>query len=68
MTKFVTDSGKLQRLDQLLVELKANGHRVLIYFQMTKMMDLHGGIFDLSTIQVCAIRWVFKNWGSTGYG
>jgi DNA helicase INO80 len=40
MAKFVTESGKLSRLDQLLGELKVNDHRVLIYFQMTKMMDL----------------------------
>jgi DNA helicase INO80 len=40
MARFVTDSGKLAKLDQLLAELKANDHRVLIYFQMTKMMDL----------------------------
>ncbi|ANB11951.1 chromatin-remodeling ATPase INO80 [Sugiyamaella lignohabitans] len=40
MAKFVYESGKLLKLDQLLTELKANDHRVLIYFQMTKMMDL----------------------------
>lgn len=40
MARFITDSGKLAKLDQLLAELKANDHRVLIYFQMTKMMDL----------------------------
>ncbi|ODV91452.1 hypothetical protein CANCADRAFT_19857, partial [Tortispora caseinolytica NRRL Y-17796] len=40
MAKFVAESGKLSRLDQLLVELKQNDHRVLIYFQMTKMMDM----------------------------
>ncbi|KAK7202748.1 SNF2 family N-terminal domain-containing protein [Myxozyma melibiosi] len=40
MSKFVTDSGKLLKLDSLLTELKANDHRVLIYFQMTRMMDL----------------------------
>jgi DNA helicase INO80 len=34
------DSGKLQVLDQLLTRLKSEGHRVLIYFQMTKMIDL----------------------------
>ena len=34
------ESGKLQRLDELLFHLKAEGHRVLIYFQMTKMIDL----------------------------
>lgn len=40
MSRFVTDSGKLARLDSLLKELKANDHRVLLYFQMTRMMDL----------------------------
>ncbi|KAH3687519.1 hypothetical protein WICPIJ_001481 [Wickerhamomyces pijperi] len=40
MNRFITDSAKLAKLDQLLVELKQNDHRVLVYFQMTKMMDL----------------------------
>lgn len=40
MNRFITESGKLSRLDKLLDELKKNDHRVLVYFQMTKMMDL----------------------------
>lgn len=40
MNKLIIDSSKLARLDSLLRELKAGGHRVLIYFQMTKMIDL----------------------------
>ncbi|CAN7940602.1 unnamed protein product, partial [Ixodes pacificus] len=36
----VTDSGKLQVLDSLLCRLKSEGHRVLIYSQMTRMIDL----------------------------
>lgn len=40
MARFIADSGKLRRLDTLLADLKANDHKVLIYFQMTKMMDL----------------------------
>lgn len=36
----ITDAGKLFVLDNLLTRLKANGHRVLIYSQMTKMIDL----------------------------
>jgi DNA helicase INO80 len=40
MRRFVTDSGKLAKLDALLKELKAGDHRVLLYFQMTKMIDL----------------------------
>ena len=40
MRRFVTDSGKLAKLDQLLRQLKEGGHRVLLYFQMTRMIDL----------------------------
>ncbi|CAN3355928.1 chromatin-remodeling ATPase Ino80p [Diutina catenulata] len=40
MTRFITESGKLATLDKLLVDLKRDGHRVLVYFQMTRMMDL----------------------------
>ncbi|XP_035214314.1 chromatin-remodeling ATPase INO80-like isoform X2 [Stegodyphus dumicola] len=36
----VTDSGKLQVLDNLLKTLKAQSHRVLIYSQMTRMIDI----------------------------
>ena len=36
----VSDSGKLRTLDTLLTELKSGGHRVLIYSQMTRMIDL----------------------------
>ncbi|XP_021709328.1 putative DNA helicase Ino80 [Aedes aegypti] len=36
----VSDAGKLAVLDSLLTRLKAQGHRVLIYSQMTKMIDL----------------------------
>ncbi|KAK9889417.1 hypothetical protein WA026_004689 [Henosepilachna vigintioctopunctata] len=36
----VTDAGKLSVLDNLLKKLKKEGHRVLIYSQMTKMIDL----------------------------
>lgn len=38
--RLIVDSAKLARLDSLLRELKIGGHRVLLYFQMTKMMDL----------------------------
>jgi DNA helicase INO80 len=34
------ESGKLQALDRLLQQLKTGNHRVLLYFQMTKMIDL----------------------------
>jgi DNA helicase INO80 len=38
--RLIVDSAKLARLDDLLREIKHGGHRVLLYFQMTKMMDL----------------------------
>lgn len=38
--KLIYDSSKLARLDALLQELKAGDHRVLIYSQMTRMLDL----------------------------
>ncbi|KAI9849982.1 MAG: swr1 complex component [Thelocarpon superellum] len=34
------DCGKLQRLDQLLRQLQAGGHRALIFTQMTKVLDI----------------------------
>lgn len=40
MEKFIRDCGKLSKLDSMLVELKERGHRVLIYNQMTRMIDL----------------------------
>ncbi|KAI6381506.1 putative DNA helicase ino80, variant 2 [Pyricularia grisea] len=40
MRQFITNSGKLAKLDELLFKLKAGGHRVLLYFQMTRMIDL----------------------------
>lgn len=36
----VSDCGKLFVLDSLLGRLKQQGHRVLIYSQMTRMIDL----------------------------
>ncbi|KFB48687.1 AGAP006165-PB-like protein [Anopheles sinensis] len=46
------DCGKLQTLDRLLKKLKSEGHRVLIFTQMTRMLDVleaflnyHGHIY-----------------------
>ncbi|KAJ2080947.1 putative DNA helicase ino80 [Coemansia sp. RSA 988] len=38
--KLIRYSGKMAVLDKLLTQLKQGGHRVLLYFQMTKMIDL----------------------------
>jgi chromodomain-helicase-DNA-binding protein 1 len=36
----ITTSGKMMLLDRLLVKLKADGHRVLIFSQMVHMLDI----------------------------
>jgi hypothetical protein len=41
------DCGKLQRLDMLLRQLKAGGHRALIFTQMTKMLDVLEGFINM---------------------
>lgn len=38
--ELVTSSGKMQLLDAVLPKLKRNGHKVLIFSQMTKMLDV----------------------------
>eukprot|EP00039_Didymoeca_costata_P001496 m.52961 g.52961 ORF g.52961 m.52961 type:complete len:1185 (+) comp10830_c0_seq1:304-3858(+) len=39
-TSLLTDCDKMQKLDALLTKLFSEGHRVLIYSQMTRMLDL----------------------------
>ena len=36
----IENCGKLQLLDKLLSKLKKNGHRVLIFSQMTRLLDI----------------------------
>ena len=38
--ELVTTCGKMQLLDQMLPVLKQNGHKVLIFSQMTKILDI----------------------------
>ena len=38
--ELITACGKMQLLDQMLPMLKKNGHKVLIFSQMTKLMDI----------------------------
>ncbi|KAJ1430026.1 SNF2-related, N-terminal domain [Sesbania bispinosa] len=42
--KLLTDSGKLQTLDILLKRLRAENHRVLLFAQMTKMLNILEGL------------------------
>jgi chromodomain-helicase-DNA-binding protein 1 len=43
----ITSSGKMMLLDQLLAKLKKDGHRVLIFSQMVKMLDILGDYLRL---------------------
>lgn len=36
----IPESGKLKKLDELLVELKNEGHRILIFSQFTMVLDI----------------------------
>lgn len=38
--ELILDSGKFQKLDEMLPRLKADGHRVLIFSQFTMMLDI----------------------------
>ncbi|KAL6243123.1 ATP-dependent DNA helicase Hrp3 [Rhinocladiella similis] len=42
----ITSSGKMMLLDQLLTKLKRDGHRVLIFSQMVRMLDILGDYMD----------------------
>jgi chromodomain-helicase-DNA-binding protein 1 len=43
----ITSSGKMMLLDQLLTKMKKDGHRVLIFSQMVKMLDILGDYLQL---------------------
>lgn len=46
----ICDAGKLQVLDTLLRRLKSEGHRVLIYSQMTRIIDLLEVILNIFSL------------------
>ena len=43
----VRASGKLELLDRVLVKLKARGHRVLLFSQMTRALDIIEDLMDM---------------------
>ena len=43
----ITSSGKMMLIDQLLTKLKKDNHRVLIFSQMVKMLDILGDYLQL---------------------
>ncbi|KAK6180624.1 hypothetical protein SNE40_008640 [Patella caerulea] len=51
----VTTSGKMMVLDKMLPELKKRGHKVLIFSQMTRMMDLLEDYCELRDYNYCRL-------------
>ena len=47
--------GKLQVLDQMVVKLTADGHKTLIFSQMTKMLDILGDYCSLKKWKFCRL-------------
>lgn len=53
--KLICDSGKLQHLDKLLPELKAKGHRVLLFSQFTMMLDILEKYLEIRNYGYCRL-------------
>ena len=51
----VEQCGKMALLDRLLKKLRAKGHKVLIFSQMTKMLDLIDSYLDALGLAACRI-------------
>lgn len=47
--------GKLAVLHQMMTKLNADGHKTLIFSQMTKMLDILGDYLDLKKIKYCRL-------------
>ncbi|OJD18854.1 hypothetical protein AJ78_01187 [Emergomyces pasteurianus Ep9510] len=47
MRALITSSGKMMLLDQLLAKLRKDGHRVLIFSQMVRMLDILADYMDV---------------------
>ena len=53
--QMVEQCGKMALMDRLLTKLRAGGHKVLIFSQMTKMLDLVDAYLDQLGVQACRI-------------
>lgn len=71
----ITSSGKMMLLDQLLAKLRRDGHRVLIFSQMVKMLDLLGDYMEYrgysyqrldGTIAAASRRLAIEHYNSPG--
>mmetsp|Transcript_16682 Transcript_16682/g.36078 ORF Transcript_16682/g.36078 Transcript_16682/m.36078 type:complete len:748 (+) Transcript_16682:1282-3525(+) len=53
--ELIRECGKMQLLDRLLTRLQAGGHKVLIFSQMTKMLDLLQSFLEQRGHTACRI-------------
>ncbi|TYZ63820.1 hypothetical protein PybrP1_007352 [[Pythium] brassicae (nom. inval.)] len=53
--RLVTASGKLQVLDKMLARLQRAGHKVLIFSQMTRVLDILEDFVDLRGYRSCRL-------------
>lgn len=53
--ELVASCGKFRLLERLLVRLRAKGHKVLIFSQMTRLLDLVAHYCDERGLKVCRI-------------
>jgi len=47
--------GKLAALHQILTKLRADGHKTLIFSQMSKMLDILGDYLELKKVKYCRL-------------
>jgi len=59
LLNLIKNSGKLVLLDKLLVRLKETGHRVLIFCQMVRMLDILADYLNLRGNQIFFILFYF---------
>ena len=59
----VEKSGKMKVLDQLLTALLERGHKVLIFSQMTRMLDILGDYLSYKVSKLCIdLRTIIKSY------
>lgn len=54
------DSGKLQTLDILLKRLRAENHRILLFAQMTKMLNILEVLITLNAVKLLLCKYLYE--------
>ena len=61
--QMIESCGKIQVLDQMLARLIKEGHKSLVFSQMTRVLDLLGSYLDMKRIPYCSLdgRMTYKD-------